>query len=429
MSRLNIKYNLHRQNTLMLILIALFSSLIYFAFILTIVDRLQQTMLATLVGHEVDEIITELATDPNLVLPRTATVNAYLLSREQDVPIPDYLKELGSTLHNEVKLGEKTFHVIIVDINKDRLYLSFEISEIIKYRFLLLISVIGGGLLAVIFLLFSGIWLSKKFLLPVSELAIEVANINPNDRNIRIENKYRDFEVGLIANSVDQFMVKMDDYVEREQSFTAAISHELRTPVSVISTSIDLLELRGISKTQQQAFERIKSSVNYMGKVIESLLFFARNIHEKPEDVLTGIELSGVCEDVINQYDVTATRKNLSLLFEIKSNTEVLMSDNHIEIILGNLVRNAINNTDFGSVKITVLDNGFSVSDTGHGIAAEDIQHILDRCNHRPHSNVSGLGLYLVTHICKYYNLHLDIDSTVGKGSNFLVKFPEKLLV
>lgn len=424
-----VKYNLHRRIALMLLFLAAVISCMYFIFVLTMVNKLEETMLATLVGHEIDEIVSDMTKDPALRLPKTASVHAYLLSREKQTPIPDYLKALDSTVHQNIEVGDKTFHVAVMEINNDRLFLTFEITEIIRYRVYLLFSLIGGGALAVFFLLLAGIWLSKKFLLPVSDLAYEVASINPNERNIRIEKKYRDYEVGLIANSFDQFMEKMDEFVDREQSVTAAISHELRTPVAVISTSIDLLELAGVTAQQQGAISRIKVSTHYMSKVIESLLFFARKYDKSIDESPQEINLTQLCEDVMKQYSTLAKEKKLSLFLENEVDTRVRISENHIEIILGNLVRNAINNTTDGEVRITVLPNGFSVTDTGCGIHSDNIQRILERSNQRPHSKVSGLGLYLVTNICEFYDLKLEIVSTLGQGSRFTIKFPDILLV
>lgn len=428
MSLLMLKYDLHRRNSLMLLFIAALISVLYFVFVLTIVNRLEQTMLSTLVGHEIDELVSELAEDPHLAMPKTASVHAYLMSQAHENPIPEFLKKLESNLHHEVTIDDKTFHVAIVDLNNDRLYLAFDVTEIIKYRAFLIFTMVGGGVLALVFLLMGGIWISKRFLLPVSELAYEVASFNPNDRNIRIGKKYSDFEVGLIANSFDQFMDKMDDFVDREQAFTAAISHELRTPVSVVATSIDLLELSGVSEQQKGAVNRIKVSTNYMSKVIESLLFFAREYDSSPDLTLPENDIVRVCEDVMDQYLTLAKDKNLTLRLITESATRVRISDNHIEIILGNLVRNAINNTDNGEITITVLKDGFSVTDTGRGMSADTIKRILQGAKIHSQNHVSGMGLYLVTNICEYYHLKLDIDSTLDKGSRFLIRFPASLL-
>ena len=361
-------------------------------------------------------------------MPDTASVKAYLQSREHLKPIPGYLRNLGSNVYHRMRVEEKTYQVTIVDLKDDRLYLSFDVTAISRNRSILLILLIMGGLLTTIVLVFSGFWLFRKFLLPVSDLAHEVSSIDPNDRQVRIEDKYRDYEVGLIAQSIDQFLDKLDDFVEREQSFTAAVSHELRTPVAVVATATDLLELKGVTAAQQDIINRIKESVSYMASVIEALLFFARDTHKSIEKTMPEINLPRICIKVLRRYKEAASKKKLHLRIKIKTRLKVRMSESHMEIVLGNLIRNAIDNTDAGEIKVTLFENGFSVKDSGRGIEADEIELIVQRNHHGSHSSGFGLGLYLVKSICDMYELKFEIESAVGKGSEFVVHFPENML-
>jgi len=421
-------YKLHGRITMMLLVIAIVSTLSYSAFMMMVVDRFEHAMLGTLVGHEIDELMTELLLDPEAKLPTTASVNAYLSSRESSKPIPDFLKGLSSDVHTEIRDGEKYYEVAIIDLADDRIYLTFDTTNLSIHRSTLMMMHVGGALFASFVVMISGFWLSRKFFLPVSKLAEEVSGIDPNDRKIRIEEKYRGYEVGLIARSIDQFLDKLDDFVEREQSFTAAVSHELRTPISVITTAIDLLELRGVTDIQQGPINRIKESSRYMGKVIESLLFFARNTRDVVEKTLPVINPDEIFQIVLEQYKEPASKKKLTLLYKNISKIKVRMSENHLEIILGNLLRNAIDNTDGGEVKVSLFENGFSVKDTGFGIEADEIDLIVKLNYHGANSQGSGLGLYLVVNICNIYGLKLEIESTIGEGSEFSVIFPENII-
>ncbi|MBT3204735.1 MAG: HAMP domain-containing histidine kinase [Gammaproteobacteria bacterium] len=414
----------------MFIIIAAISSLSYSLFIWVMIDKLEYAMLNTLVGHEVDELVSELAADPEgTAMPKTASVHGYLLSRDSEAPVPEYLKVLDPNIHSGLTVGDITYHVAILDLNDDRLYLAFDVTHLSRYGDVLLVILIGGGFVAAFFLLGIGLWLTRKFLLPVSNLAEEVANIDPTIRNVRIEEKYRDYEVGLIAKSIDQFMDRMDAFVEREQSFTAAVSHELRTPVSVISTSIELLELNSdISKNQQRTIDRINSSTKYMRGVIESLLYFARSTVITSDKTIPRIQVSAVFQDILQEYKTRAAEKHLSLKLKSNSHVMVRMPEGHLTIILGNLVQNAINNTDNGEICVTVSDDWFSVEDTGRGIDEGDIDHIIERCYHSPDSPGCGLGLHLVMNICNNYGLKLEIESSVGSGSKFVVKLPESII-
>ncbi len=411
--------------TIVMLVIAIVSIICYVGATLFIVDRLEIAMVATMVGHEVDELVVDISKDPQTRMPRTASVNAYLLSRHEQSPVPGYLRRLKPNIYSNIVFGDKTYQVAILDINADRLFVEFDITAVSKYRTALLTLLISGSLLAAIVLVISGFWLSRKFLLPVSDLAEEVSKFSPDDLSVRIENRYQDYEVGIIARSIDQFLDRMNDFVEREQSFAASVSHELRTPVSVIATAIDLLELRGINDNQKAAVSRIKGSTDYMAKVIESLLFFARNTHDEVEKTLPEISLSEVSSNIVQQYKTLALEKYLSLKLEVESGIKIRIAESHLEIILGNLIQNAISNTSVGGIRVVLHEDGFSVADTGHGIEPGEIDLIVTRNYHSEDSMGCGLGLYLVKNICNIYGLKLTIESTVGKGSKFIITFPD----
>ncbi|MCP4333284.1 MAG: HAMP domain-containing histidine kinase [Gammaproteobacteria bacterium] len=421
-------YKLHSRVTVIFLVIAIVSTISYLTSMVVIVNKLETTMLATLVGHEVSELAVELSIDPKAQMPDTASVKAYLLSREHLRPIPDYLRGLKPDVYNKILVGESTYQVAIIDLNDDRMFVSFDTTGMSRYRSIILTMLIVGGIISTFVLAVSGFWLFRKFLLPVSNLAHEVSNIDPEDRKIRIEDKYRNNEVGVIAQSIDLFMARLDEFVEREQSFTAVVSHELRTPVSVIITATDLLEVKGVTEEQQVVIKRIRESTTYMHDVIEALLFFARDTRKLVEKTMPQISLHTTFLKIMENYEKLASEKKLVLLFKRKAMLDVRMSESHIEIILGNLIRNAIVNTDEGEVKVTLFKNGFSVRDTGRGIESDEIELIVQRSHQSMDSSGFGLGLYLVENLCDIYGLKLEVVSTVGYGSDFVVYFPEEML-
>ncbi len=423
------RYRLHSRLTMIMLVVAIVVTISYVGAIVFIVNKLEAAMVTTMVGHEVDELIVDLSKDPQARMPETASVKAYLLSRDDQSPVPDYLKSLEPNIYSNLGVGDKIYQAAVLDVGTDRLFMVFDITVVSKYRSILLILLILGGLFSAVVLVISGFWLSRKFLLPVSDLAEEVSKINPNDLSLRIERKYYDYEVGLIAQSIDQFLDRMSDFVEREQSFSAAVSHELRTPVSVIATAVDLLELKGVNDNQIAAVSRIKDSTDYMAKVIESLLFFARSTHDAVEKTLPEVSLSEVTLHIIPQYKEQALQKNLSLNLKIKSRAKIRVSESHLEIILGNLIQNAITNTSVGEVRVVLDEDGFTVADTGQGIEPEELDLIVTRNYHSEDSMGCGLGLYLVKNICNIYGFIFSIESKVGEGSKFVVKFPDSLSV
>lgn len=421
-------HSLHSRVTMAMLSVAILGTLLYVVFVVTIVDRLEDAMMSTLVGHEVDEMVTLLAENPDEPMPKTASVSGYMLKRDPHKPVPEYLRNLEPNLYRHLHVGDKTLMAAIIDLpGGDRLYLEFNINSVGKYRQLLLTLLIGGGIFAAIVLFISGIWLSRKFVAPISELASELKKISPDTRNVRIRDKFEGYEVGIIAESIDEYLARLDEFVEREQSFTAAVSHELRTPVAVIASSTDLLELKGINPDQAGVVERIKKSANYMGKVIESLLLFVCKTDDAFEETMPEISLKPLFKNVIREYRREAKSKGIDLVLRCAADVKIRMSENHVEIVLGNLIRNAIANTEKGEIQIAIGTDYFSVKDTGRGIDASKIENIV-RLNYRDKNSMGhGVGLYLVTNICEYYGLNLEIKSKLGRGSEFRITFSDKV--
>ena len=418
------KYTLHSRIAHKMLYLGVIATIVYSVLVVALVNRLESLMVTTLLGHEVSEMVIELQADPNIRMPKSASIQAFRLSEEDKYPIPEYLKNLDYDGYVKVTAGDRSHHATVVDLYNDRIYISFDTTDINKTLNLLQTILIGGGFVFVLLLFASWLWLTRKFLVPVSDLAEEVARLNPNERNVRIEEGYKDYEVGMIAQSFDQFLNRMDEYVEREQSFSAAVSHELRTPVSVIATALDLLELEAVTEQQKAVISRIRSSTDYMHRMIESLLFFARNSEETLQRPAQEICLKGVFEETLSHYKDQARNKSLQLTLEVVDDPEVKIPEDHIQIMLGNLIQNAINNTTSGTITVVLERDKFCVLDSGHGIGSSEIDLVVERCYHGPDSNGCGLGLYLVMKVCKVHGLNLKIDSQLGQGSRFCVEFP-----
>ena len=419
------KHALHSRVARLLIAGVVFGSIAYSFIVWLTVDRLEQALLTTLVGHEVDEIVQELAANvPQVALHRTAAFQSYLRSHDPSNPVPDYIKALAPGIHHAVPEGDRIYQVAVIDSHDDRIYLAFDITHLEHHGDILLMVLVASVVVTAIVVILVGIWFSRRFLLPVSQLAEEVARIDPNQRNVRIEEGYRGYEVGLIAHSIDQFLHRMDDFVEREQSFTSAVSHELRTPVSVIATAAELLELdRDVSKKQMRAIGRIQSSTEHMSEIIESLLFFARGGQRNDDTDPARARVQAVIDEVLAEYRPGAEQKGLELQTRIDAEVSVRVPRSHLAIIIGNLVQNAVRYTDQGAVTVVLNTDGVTVADTGRGLSEREIEQIHNRSYQGPNSVGCGLGLNLVIRMCDHYGLQLDIQSEPGRGSRFTIRF------
>lgn len=224
------------------------------------------------------------------------------------------------------------------------------------------------------------------------------------------------------------------DIENRRREFTANVSHELKTPLHVISGSAELLK-SGIVKDEdkQQFLEQIYNECQHMKSLIEDIIRLSK-IEEREggvvKEAVDSHELALTIKDSLSQL---AKEKNITLTVQ-GGHTKLLASSSMLYSAIFNLVDNAIKYSDNGGhVSITTLeDEAFSyikVADTGIGIAEEYQDRIFERFfrvdKSRSKANGgTGLGLAIVKHACIANGGDIFVDSKPGQGTVFTLKFP-----
>lgn len=224
------------------------------------------------------------------------------------------------------------------------------------------------------------------------------------------------------------------DIENRRREFTANVSHELKTPLHVISGSAELLK-SGIVKDEdkQQFLEQIYNECQHMKRLIEDIIRLSK-IEEREggvvKEAVDSHELALTIKDSLSQL---AHEKGITLTVQ-GGHTKLLASSSMLYSAIFNLVDNAIKYSDNGGhVSITTLeDEAFSyikVADTGIGIAEEYQDRIFERFfrvdKSRSKANGgTGLGLAIVKHACIANDGDILVDSKPGQGTVFTLKFP-----
>jgi PAS domain S-box-containing protein len=227
--------------------------------------------------------------------------------------------------------------------------------------------------------------------------------------------------------------------VEKERvsllkEFIGNMSHDLKTPLTVIKTSLYLFERVADPERQHSKMETIKQQVLLLEKLIEDILTMSQLDHT-PELTLASVDLNGLLVDVEHKLRPAAEEKRLSTRLELDASIpSVMASESELYRVMVNLLENAIKYTpEKGSVAIrTHLDHTMvvtEVTDTGIGISQEDMPRIFDRffrANEARSIDIpgTGLGLSIVKRIVDMHNGSIEVDSTPGKGSVFRVLLP-----
>lgn len=220
------------------------------------------------------------------------------------------------------------------------------------------------------------------------------------------------------------------------QTFIANISHELRSPLTVLNGYIETIKQTPVADTEplKTALPHMLHHSERITSLIEDLLVLSR-LETRPLD--NGGESVAVAEligHIDKARDVLLKDRKLNINFDIDDGLMVRGSNSEIQSVISNLFNNAVRYTnDGGSITVSWqrCREGavFSVQDTGIGIPAEHIYRLTERFyrvdpDRSRESGGTGLGLAIVKHILERHQAVMEVESEPGKGSVFRVVFP-----
>jgi len=238
----------------------------------------------------------------------------------------------------------------------------------------------------------------------------------------------------LVQNVTD---LQKADAMRRD--FVANVSHEMRTPITVLMGFLETVQSLDLEKTQRdQYFDMMMSQAQRMKSLVEDLLTLANLEANALPAASNPVNLETVMAYLRNDAEALSQGKHV-FSFDHAANINLLGDEREILSAFSNLVSNAIRYTpDAGSIQVSwrVLPQGqaeFSVQDTGPGIASEHISRLTERFYRVDRSRSrdtggTGLGLAIVKHIASRHQAQLIIESTPGRGSTFMLRFPKERL-
>jgi len=238
----------------------------------------------------------------------------------------------------------------------------------------------------------------------------------------------------LIQNVTD---LQKADAMRRD--FVANVSHEMRTPITVLMGFLETVQSLELAKEQRdQYFEMMMSQAQRMKSLVEDLLTLA-NLEANTQPAVTNVVKSETLMALLRNDAEALSKGKHQFSFEIDSTQNILGDEREILSAFSNLVSNAIRYTPDGgkiNVKWSVNHQGqgeFAVSDTGPGIASEHLSRLTERFYRVDRSRSrdtggTGLGLAIVKHIASRHQAQLMIESIPGKGSTFMLRIPRERL-
>jgi two-component system OmpR family sensor kinase len=220
------------------------------------------------------------------------------------------------------------------------------------------------------------------------------------------------------------FLKPMKDALRLLDTFIKDTTHELNTPISTIMTNIELIDKDTIAdKNLLKTINRIDIGAKTISNIYDDLTFLMLN--HQIVSVNEEVDLKTIIEQRVEYFDILSSIKKISIQTDLSKNVKLTIDKKKISKLIDNILSNAIKyNKVSGSITITLDTNSLSIEDTGRGIKKEDIASMFDRYARFDKSvGGFGIGLNIVKMICNEYNLTINIESTLNKGTKVLISW------
>lgn len=242
-------------------------------------------------------------------------------------------------------------------------------------------------------------------------------------------------EVQELTRAINAMLERLDEAYAAQTRFVSDASHELRTPISVIQGYAKLLDRWGKDdpKARQEAIDAILAESQGMEKLVEQLLFLAREDNHTVKLAPEKLDATELADQVLKE--TALIDKAHPLRADWLGAVSVTADPDLLKEGLRILVDNACKYTpDGGAITLRVRREGewvsFSVTDEGEGIAREELPHLFDRfyrtdASRNRKTGGTGLGLAIARRIAESHGGHLEVQSCPGLGSRFTMKIPQ----
>ncbi len=399
---------------------------ISFLTLLTIVvdysnKQLEYDLLEKQIGSEIENIRSILKIDPQAELPQTASMKMYLESRASTTPIPETLRQIPQGIHHDIEIDNNSYHIQVLPLDGDIIYIKYDITQLEKSEELLTNILIIAWIVLIFMIFVLSHLISRKLADPISRLSEEVSHLVPDQRGVQLSKHYEKDEVGKIAHAFDLYLKRMDDYVEKQIAFAAMASHELRSPMTIIQTSTELIDCQHDDFATKTQVEKIQRATRGMIEMIDALLQVTRD--QNPARETRPLKLCFVIDDILNMLQNDIHSKNIDIKNTLIE-TDIVKADKTLAtVVCSNLIKNAIKHGSNSGIRIEMTDKEISIIDSGFGISQDDLEHIFD-FTYRGHSSQGyGIGLYVSKLICDHQGWVLTLSQNPEGGTRASVNF------
>jgi signal transduction histidine kinase len=361
----------------------------------------------------------------------------------QALPASDYLELRGSkgfefhfpavaaaavqtrNLRREFRIGDESLQLKISS-SLEAIDHTLDLLKILLFSLVPVVIVVACA---------GGAWLSRRALKPVDEITTAAQTIGIGNLSLRLRAPQTGDELQRLTEVWNVMLGRLEAAVKTLSQFAADASHELRTPLAVIRTSAELALRRARTpESYRESLREISDEAERMTRLVEDLLFLARNDAREFEMPMAAVDLGVLLHDVAGELGRLADVRGVSIRITPPGAGErasTYGNEAALRRLFLVLLDNATKYSRVGSEVVVAVEQEdpwiiVRIQDVGIGISRADLPHIFKRFYQADPARADGgfgLGLSLAETIAQAHSASLDVRSEEGKGSTFQVMF------
>lgn len=277
-------------------------------------------------------------------------------------------------------------------------------------------------------------WLiARRFIRGIKQTTLAMQSISNGDYSYRIEIPYNDEEIVTLMENFNTMNERTENLLKEIRMMSDNVAHDLRTPLTRISGTVELLltrrelsaEVRDVCISVLEETLRLKALVNTIMDISRT------NAH--PDSLKKETLELGQLVSKFGDFMLPAFEERSLFLKVLRPDVPILLDADRtmVQRMLANLIENALKFTDHGGVIISLEQRGsdavLKINDSGCGISEKDLPHIFDRfyrADASRHLSGNGLGLALVKAVVNAHKWSMEVESTPGAGTTFIITIP-----
>lgn len=364
---------------------------------------------------------------PDFPLPSQGPLRGWRLSG-QDVPadMPVYFGKLAPGYYNEEdadELEDGNHSVLVTTVGADRVVMSIDITELERAQNTH--AALAAGILVVVMgmIFISVLWIYRRLREPMQQLASSMERLDPEQPSERLAVDFQLIELHDIAVLVNQHLERVERFIERERSLLDQASHEFRTPIAVIAGATDVLMQLALPSSSRPPLQRIRATTDNLSEIMAALLYLSREPDARAPSESTRVD--ALLEVLVADHRHLLDGKLVDYALDTYAPLWVDAPEAMVRIVIGNLLRNAAENSYEGEIHVELRGGCLSVRDCGTGFdtVAAARRYSMSLRNSVKLGGGQGLGLFLTRRICERFGWTLHLASTVSKGTLAQLRF------